>query len=152
MAGLPPFIPIPGAPGLGLPFPKLDRPQAAPETEFGAVFDEARRRRAEPPVAEIEKPAKSLFVAPVAPAAPSTALAPSQAIREIGKPLGAFLEDVNAAQLHADALKNDLATGGDVEIHDVMIAAEKAGISVALTMQLRNKLLDAYQEIMRMSV
>ncbi|MNL35260.1 Flagellar hook-basal body complex protein FliE [compost metagenome] len=146
MAGLPPFIPIPGAPGLGLPFPKLGQPQATPGPDFGTVFDEAQRKRAELPVAPIEKPAKSLFATPVAPSA-----APGP-ISELGKPLGAFLESVNAAQIQADNLKNELATGGDVELHDVMIAAEKAGISVELTMQLRNKLLDAYQEIMRMSV
>ncbi|HEY9899746.1 MAG TPA: flagellar hook-basal body complex protein FliE [Pantanalinema sp.] len=148
MAGLPPFIPIPGAPGLGLPFPKLGQPQAAPGADFGSMFDEAQRKRAELPMAPVEKPAKSLFAAPVAPAQPA---APT-AISELGKPLGAFLESVNAEQIHADSLKNELATGGDVELHDVMIAAEKAGISVELTMQLRNKLLDAYQEIMRMSV
>lgn len=151
MAGLPPFIPIPGAPGLGLPFPKLGQPQTAPGVDFGKMFDEAQRKRAEAPMALPEKPAKSLFAAPVAPV---QAVAPSapHAISELGKPLGAFLESVNAAQFQADALKNELATGGDVELHDVMIAAEKAGISVQLTMQLRNKLLDAYQEIMRMSV
>ncbi|MNX74486.1 Flagellar hook-basal body complex protein FliE [compost metagenome] len=146
MAGLPPFIPIPGAPGLGLPFPKLGAPQVAPDQDFGSLFDEAQRKRAEAPTALPEKPAKSLFAHPVAPVTAPNAIA------ELGKPLGAFLDSVNAAQLQADALKNELATGGNVELHDVMIATEKAGLSVALTMQLRNKLLDAYQEIMRMSV
>lgn len=152
MAGLPPFIPIPGAPGLGLPFPKLGQPQPAPGVDFGSLFDEAQRKRAEAPMALPEKPAKSLFATP---SHPSRAVAPAtapNAIAELGKPLGAFLDSVNAAQLQSDTLKNELATGGDVELHDVMIAAEKAGISVELTMQLRNKMLEAYQEIMRMSV
>jgi flagellar hook-basal body complex protein FliE len=55
-------------------------------------------------------------------------------------------------QLRESAQKTeDFATGKNQSIHEVMIASEKAGISLKFLMQVRNKLLEAYQEIMRMS-
>lgn len=45
-----------------------------------------------------------------------------------------------------------LAAGEDVELHQVMLATEEAGISFQLAMQVRNKLVEAYQEVMRMQV
>jgi flagellar hook-basal body complex protein FliE len=48
-------------------------------------------------------------------------------------------------------MTEDFAIGKNNNIHEVMIAAEKAGLSLKFLMQIRNKLLDAYQEIMRMS-
>ncbi len=45
----------------------------------------------------------------------------------------------------------DFATGKNRSLHEVMIASEKAGISLKFLIQVRNKLLEAYQEISRMS-
>ena len=45
-----------------------------------------------------------------------------------------------------------LVRGGDVELHDVMIAAQKATIALNATMEVRNKVVEAYQEIIRMPV
>ena len=45
-----------------------------------------------------------------------------------------------------------LATGKAESIPDVMIAAEKADIALRLMLQVRNKVIDAYQEIMKMQV
>ena len=45
-----------------------------------------------------------------------------------------------------------LATGKIEDISQVTIAAEKASIALQLTMQVRNKVMDAYQEVMRMQV
>ncbi|MGE3276343.1 MAG: flagellar hook-basal body complex protein FliE [Vicinamibacterales bacterium] len=42
--------------------------------------------------------------------------------------------------------------GGTGEVHDAMIALQRAELSLQLTMQVRNKLVNAYQEIMRMPV
>ena len=39
-----------------------------------------------------------------------------------------------------------------VEIHDIMLAAEKARLALDLTVSIRNKLVEAYQEIMRMQI
>jgi len=63
------------------------------------------------------------------------------------------LKEVNESQLNAGQVKNDFMTGQHgVDIHDLKIAMERASISMNLTMQVRNKLLDAYQEISRMQV
>ena len=45
-----------------------------------------------------------------------------------------------------------LINGGNVDLHEVMIAAQKASVTLSATMEVRNKAVEAYQEIMRMSV
>lgn len=74
-------------------------------------------------------------------------------------PIGSFkdvfsdaLNKVNDLQNNADDMKVKLATGEVNDIHTVMIASEKASLALQLTVQIRNKLVDAYQEIMRMQV
>lgn len=62
------------------------------------------------------------------------------------------LADVNNLQLDAEEAARQLAAGEAGDLHQVMLAAEKANLSLQLTVQIRNKLLEAYQEIMRMQV
>lgn len=62
------------------------------------------------------------------------------------------VSDVNNLQLESERLNEDFAMGKNDNIHQVMIAAEKAEIALQFTLQVRNKILDAYQEIMRMPV
>lgn len=62
------------------------------------------------------------------------------------------LNKVNELILNSDELTEDFAAGRTDNIHDVMIALEKADIALQLTMQIRNKILDAYEEIMRMQI
>jgi flagellar hook-basal body complex protein FliE len=45
-----------------------------------------------------------------------------------------------------------LARGENVELHEVMIASQKASITLAATMEIRNKVIEAYQEVMRMQI
>ena len=45
-----------------------------------------------------------------------------------------------------------LINGGNVDLHEVMITSQKASITLNATMEVRNKAIEAYQEIMRMSV
>ena len=45
-----------------------------------------------------------------------------------------------------------MLTGKPVDLHQVMIAAEQAGLALQLTVQVRNKIIEAYQEISRMQV
>ncbi len=52
----------------------------------------------------------------------------------------------------ADASSVQLATGQPVDVHEVMLNMEQASLGFSLALQVRNKLVDAYQEIMRMSV
>jgi len=63
-----------------------------------------------------------------------------------------FINDVDEAQKFAGESVEKLLTGEIKDIHDVMIAVEKAGTSFELMMEIRNKMIDAYREIMRMQV
>lgn len=62
------------------------------------------------------------------------------------------VEDVNGLQRQADGMAVDLATGKSGNIHETMLAATHAELSFNFLVQLRNKGLEAYQEIMRMPV
>ena len=60
--------------------------------------------------------------------------------------------NVNQLQKSADRGAQDLATGKTDNVADVMIATEKADIALRVMVQVRNKIIDAYQEIMKMQV
>lgn len=66
--------------------------------------------------------------------------------------LNEAVKSVNSLQQDADRKMEDLATGKAKSIPDVMIAAEKADIALRLMVQVRNKVIEAYQEIMKMQV
>jgi len=62
------------------------------------------------------------------------------------------ISGVNDLQHDADSLAVKLAAGDAVEIHQAMIAMQKASTALQFTVQVRNKIIEAYQEIMRMQV
>jgi flagellar hook-basal body complex protein FliE len=62
------------------------------------------------------------------------------------------VETVNALQQEADTAARDFAVGQAQSLHETMIALEKADISLRLLIQVRNKAIDAYQEVMRMQI
>lgn len=62
------------------------------------------------------------------------------------------INSVNDAQVQSDALTEKMANGENVDLHTVMIASQKASISLSATLEIRNKVVEAYQEIMRMNI
>jgi flagellar hook-basal body complex protein FliE len=62
------------------------------------------------------------------------------------------IEELNGLSQKSQQLQQRFVTNGDVELQDVMIAGNESELALKLTMQVRNKVLDAYREIMRMSV
>ena len=62
------------------------------------------------------------------------------------------VEKVNTMQSEADVSIDNLIAGRTKNIHETMLAVERADSSLKLMMQVRNKILDAYKEIMRMQV
>lgn len=76
--------------------------------------------------------------------------------REPAKPFGQFLadalRDVNALQKQGEKLNADMAAGKVNDLSEVVVAGEKASIAIQLTTQMRNRMVEAYQEIMRMQV
>ena len=87
---------------------------------------------------------------------PSLPISPSGSVAgvetgRIEKPFKDFLMDalneVNTAQANADQAVKELVTGGDVNPAEVLTAVQKADMSFKLMMQIRNKLVQAYQEV-----
>ena len=76
----------------------------------------------------------------------------TQNAESFGNMLARSLSDVNQLKLEADEAVANLAAGKQKDIHTTMIALEKADISFRLMMEVRNKIIDAYHEIMRMQV
>jgi len=66
--------------------------------------------------------------------------------------LKSALDGVNATQANASALTEGYERGEVTDIAKVMLARQEAGVAFEATLQVRNKLLSAYQEIMRMGV
>ncbi|WP_303851112.1 flagellar hook-basal body complex protein FliE [Seleniivibrio woodruffii] len=62
------------------------------------------------------------------------------------------LKDVNDAQLTADDAVQKVLSGENKDIHSTMIALQKADVSLKMMLEVRNKIMDAYQEIMRTQV
>lgn len=90
---------------------------------------------------------------------PPGPLAP--ALRPVGEPIAApgaaapsfkdflleALDHVNSMQQNADAAVEQLMTGGEVNPAEVLTAVQKADLSFRMMMQIRNKLVQAYQEV-----
>lgn len=71
---------------------------------------------------------------------------------DFGDTFKALIADVNEMQITAETKTQQFATGDIQDIHEVMAAAEEAGISMMLLMEVRNKLVDGYKELMRTPV
>jgi flagellar hook-basal body complex protein FliE len=63
-----------------------------------------------------------------------------------------LIAEVDSAQKHADAQMTGLATGEVIDVHEVTVAVEEAQLAVSLMIEIRNRLVQAYQEVMRMPV
>ncbi len=77
---------------------------------------------------------------------------PEQSEKSFGEILKSSIGRVDQLKKEADQAIQALATGQETDIHGTMIALEKASVSFQLMMQVRNKVIDAYKEIARMSV
>ncbi|WP_335870711.1 flagellar hook-basal body complex protein FliE [Bacillus sp. 2205SS5-2] len=62
------------------------------------------------------------------------------------------LNEVSKVEHQSHVMTEKLVKGEDVDLHQVMISAQKASISLQTTVELRNKVVEAYQEVMRMQM
>ncbi len=62
------------------------------------------------------------------------------------------LNEVNDAQINAEQLTEGFVKGDATDVHQVMLAGEEAKMSLELAVQLRNKFVEAYQEINRTQI
>jgi flagellar hook-basal body complex protein FliE len=75
--------------------------------------------------------------------------APSEQV-SFGQWLNQSMADVDKLQQEADAAAAKLITGENKDIHGTMIAMQKASISMSMMLEVRNKIINAYEEIKRM--
>ena len=62
------------------------------------------------------------------------------------------IDRVNTLQKRAEKLTDDFAEGRISNIHEVIIEAEKASLALRLTVEVRNRIVEAYRDIMRMQI
>ena len=99
------------------------------------------------------------MINPLSVSAVTTQLAPSAALKEqatgkvdFSKQLTDALKNVNEMQVKADDMATKLVLGEVDDLHQVTVAMEQAKLSLQLAVQVRNKIVEAYQEIARMQV
>lgn len=76
----------------------------------------------------------------------------SKAKRDFGEILTSAIDQVNKDQVGSDQAIEKLQTGNAEHLHEVMIAVEEADVSLRMLVQMRNKAMQAYEEIMRMQI
>ncbi|MFZ3101257.1 MAG: flagellar hook-basal body complex protein FliE [Desulfitobacteriaceae bacterium] len=85
-----------------------------------------------------------------------TNLKTMEGAQKAGTDFANFLKDamhqVDTLQKNSDAASIGIATGQSQDLHTAMVALEKANLSLSLTVEVRNKVLDAYNQIMRMQI
>ena len=77
---------------------------------------------------------------------------PNHIPQSFGSYLKKALDEVNALQHEADDATRAMLSGDLGDLHKAVIATEKASLAMQLTIEVRNKVIEAYQEIMRMQV
>jgi flagellar hook-basal body complex protein FliE len=71
---------------------------------------------------------------------------------DFGQYLKKALDKVNDTQINAEKATQSLLTGEAKDIHEVMLATEEARLTLELAVQIRNKIVEAYQELNRMQI
>ena len=96
---------------------------------------------------------------PIAPLTAMPLLQPQQPAQQqaaapegFGETMKSFLQQANASQINADNAIKGVVTGKSQDIHQVMLAMEQARLSMLAIVEARNKVVEAYQEIVRMPV
>lgn len=89
----------------------------------------------------------------IAPAiAPATSGGAGSALDGFGQALNTAIQGLSDSQNSADNASVQLASGEPIDLHEVMLARETASLHFQLAVQVRNKLVEAYQDVMRMQV
>jgi len=77
---------------------------------------------------------------------------PSVGVEQVGKSFQESLEALTNTEHDSDNLFVQMATGENVDIHQAVIAAEETDINFRVALAIRDRLVDAYREVMRMNV
>jgi len=100
-----------------------------------------------------------MSTAPIQPLQPAQAVSQIQPLKpaasgagDFGQLVGNLLQDVNQSQNQAADAVAQLAAGKTDNVHQVMIALGKAEVSFNYMLEVRNRLLDAYKQVMQMPI
>jgi flagellar hook-basal body complex protein FliE len=89
---------------------------------------------------------------PTLPTLPTAGPGPTPGAGDFGDMFMGALDDLSRTQAVADDLATQAATGELTDVHDYMIAATEASLATELTVAVRNKAVDAFNQIMNMQV
>ena len=84
--------------------------------------------------------------------APVEKAKPSDSFGNIINLVSRGINSVNERQINAENSIEDLVTGNGNNLHDVVVAIQEANISFQFAVKARNKMVEAYQEVMRMQI
>ena len=65
---------------------------------------------------------------------------------------GSFVSDVNGLQMQSGRAIDAFAAGEVTDVHQVMVAVQEAGLALDLLLEVRNRTMEAFQEVMRMQI
>lgn len=94
----------------------------------------------------------SVSSAMVTPGTVAKSPSPSESQKKFADFLKDSLNNVMKTEAESNSLTTKMINGENVDIHQVMAAAQKSGITMQLTLEVRNKAVEAYQEMMRMQM
>jgi len=98
------------------------------------------------------QPIGSVSIPVIAPITAPSQTSASGAASQITQSFEGILTALNESQLSSDALIEKMAQGQDVDLHEVMIGMEENNINFNVALGIRDKLIEAYREVMRMQV
>lgn len=114
--------------------------------EFGAVFDEVQKKGSK----SSHKISGSVQMSVGADAINSQKVEnlsdSARMARDIGSAFSNSINSLNSTQKQAEHAVETLASGGDISVHDVMIASQKSGLAMQMSIQMRNQMINAYNE------
>ncbi|HVP21255.1 MAG TPA: flagellar hook-basal body complex protein FliE [Anaerolineaceae bacterium] len=73
-------------------------------------------------------------------------------LENVTKTFDQVLNSLNDSQQNADNMLTQLASGGNVDVHQVMLATEENDVNFRVAMAIRDQLVNAYREVMRMAI
>lgn len=100
----------------------------------------------------ISFPLSAHVIKPEGKKTPTHTHTPYEAQKKFTAVLKEQIEKLNESQNQSDLMTEKLARKENVDLHQVMIASQKASITLQAAIEIRNKVIEAYQEIMRMQV
>ncbi len=89
---------------------------------------------------------------PLTPSGGNKTTGPQNAVEQLGKSFGQALDSLNSQQASSDQLIQQLAAGENVDVHNVMISATQTDVAFRVAIAMRDQLVQAYQEMMRMQI